>query len=378
MRNDAARTGANDDLFAPSPERAALAQLANGPVDERRILIKAAYGKQQGKMKIHPRSANGKLMGVVEYSEDEKRKLPAHMIVTTETHVWIEDDFELDLTDEKDAVTWGWLQHCQGDIAHSRDEAQASPDCAFFVQNDEKDTRERLTRTRLTKKALDYIYNEGSQTRLVEVCRLLGSRMESAKPLDIEEYLVSVAEKTPKRIVDAFEDKNARVKLFLFRAVDKSSVEVNPAGIYKYGEITMGISEEHAIEWLKNPENASLVTHIRAEVYPEYFQNSVPDAAFDPRHFAKKYTQPEAPAQPQAPSVPSASDFGGEEEDLTDFGGDADIDAQLSAQASAATDNAKAPVAPGAPVLTPAQKGVQTKKEREAAAKAAGNNNSAK
>jgi hypothetical protein len=277
-------------------------KLANDVTNGGKILIKAVYGKQQGRMKVHPRGTrSGQLLGVKRLSPEQMRN--EAYPVTGESFIWLEDDLELDLRTPQDAVTWDWLQHCTEDLALSYEAAQASPDCFFFVKNDQKEAEQRVSFARLKKQALDIIFEQASATRRVEICRLLGQRMEDMPAFEVEEYLISVGEKNPQRIISAFTDKNAKTRLFLLKAVDKRIVRIENE-IYKYGGYTLGISEEHAILWLKNPENSDIVDSLKADVFPEYFAAyESDDSQFDFDTIKRGMSEPSdfgAEAKPEA------------------------------------------------------------------------------
>ena len=88
-------------------------------------------------------------------------------------------------------------------------------------------------------RALSYIY-EDSESERIKKCRVLGRNLGNAIPADILDYLVEIAEKTPKRIIELYEGEDWKMHLFILDAVDRGVIRRSD-GIYKYDD---KISEE--------------------------------------------------------------------------------------------------------------------------------------
>jgi hypothetical protein len=116
-------------------------------------------------------------------------------------------------------------------------------------------------------KAFEYI-KEASQTKKVEICRLLGVDATTMNAKDIEDYLGDLADSTPRKVVDAFEDVLVKVKLFLYALVDKKIVTIDQHGVYQWGALILGINEASALTWLQLPANSGYVKRLRDLVYP--------------------------------------------------------------------------------------------------------------
>lgn len=257
-------------------------QIENAPAGENVIVLKAVYGKQQGRLLLQPARdrRTGQLLGVKKLSDEDKRKVPYFVDNTTTRE--ITDGLTLDLSEDIARIDWEWIKHCP-EIALSFDESQSSAHALFYVKNDEKEISERIKKVKLTQKALSLVAEEKSQAQWYSVARLLGNRMDHAKPIEVEEYLYSIAQANPQKLVDAYTDKDAKAKLFLMSLRDKDYVKTI-GGVLRFGETPLGINESQAVEFIKNPMNASIIEIMRRTLYPEYFQNvaRVDPASYDP------------------------------------------------------------------------------------------------
>jgi len=257
-----------------------ISQIENAPVTDKVIVLKATFGKQQGKCLFQPVRKGRVLLGVTEYTEDEKRKVPASHVVTEDTEIWIEDDFRLDLSTKEDAITWEWLKYHEDSIAKSQLDAQHMQDCMFFVKDEDKEIQDSLSKAKLIGIALDIVQNKASSSKRVEICRLMGNRVEAMKPTAVEEFLSSQALREPQKVINAYNDKNYKSKMFLFMAMDKGFITFSNE-VYKYGQITLGISEDQVLQYLKSRDNLAIYEHLKAKIFPDYFgENQLEDDAF--------------------------------------------------------------------------------------------------
>jgi hypothetical protein len=116
-------------------------------------------------------------------------------------------------------------------------------------------------------KAMQYIY-EDSESDRIKKCRVLGRNLSNAIPADILDFLIEIAEKNPKKIIDLYEGEDWKMQLFLLDAVDRHVIR-RVDGIYKYDDKILGGSMEATIIFLRDLRYKALLDSIKRETYPE-------------------------------------------------------------------------------------------------------------
>jgi hypothetical protein len=91
--------------------------------------------------------------------------------------------------------------------------------------------------------------------------------LNTAIPADILDYLIEIAEKTPKKIIDLYEGEDWKMHLFILDAVDRGVIRKSE-GIYKYDDKMLGGSIEATITFLRDIRFKKLVDSIKRETYP--------------------------------------------------------------------------------------------------------------
>jgi hypothetical protein len=220
------------------------------------ITLRAYLGKQQGALIVRPMKSErtGQLMGVPRLSDDERKK--ASYVVTHETERKISDGTVIKLNEPVDEADWGWIKYCP-ELKGSLEECYNDHRSLFYIENVKRDVEIRINARNIKKKAFRLL-EEASFAKQIEICSLLGVDVEHWKPYDIEDYLGDLCETNAKRLLEAFEDEDATVKLFINDAIRKKIVVVDSNNIYKFGSTIMGTDYQSTIDWIKTPANAKL------------------------------------------------------------------------------------------------------------------------
>lgn len=242
-------------------------QLEKGIAGLRKITFRAVLGKTQGKLSVCPArsKSTGRLMGVANLSDDQKKVLP--YVVNEETTIDIFDGFELNLDNEIDSINWEWIKHLP-ELVSSVEISYETPQALFYIENVEKDTEDRIKARKVKTDAFQYL-NQATAAKKVEICRLLGIDADTMKPVDIDDYLGEIADSTPKKIVNAFEDKLIKVKLFLYRLTDMKIITIDSSGVYSWGNKVLGVNEGAVLIWLQLNENAAHIKQLYDLAYPK-------------------------------------------------------------------------------------------------------------
>lgn len=243
-----------------------LEQKENDIVTKKKMTLRAVYGKQQGSLFIQPvtDSRTGRLVGVKNLSEEEKRN--ATRVVEASTTRKIQDGVVVDLSNEIDSIDWNWIKHSPA-IAMSFADAQSSPNALFYVEDLDAETEKKISKKDLVYKAMTHV-KESSAHKKLQASRLLGQDATHFSPLQIDDFLTSIAFENPEKIIKVYEDKNSKTRLFYYQLLDSKLITKERGGIIKYEEITLGINEEQALEWLKTPENRDIVQQLTQTLNP--------------------------------------------------------------------------------------------------------------
>lgn len=136
----------------------------------------------------------------------------------------------------------------------------------LYVERVGEITKAKVYKKQYIYRALSYIYEDAEPER-IKKCRVLGRNLSTAIPADILDYLIEIAEKTPKRIIDLYEGEDWKMHLFILDAIDHGVIR-KAEGIYKYDDKMLGGSIEATITFLRDIRFKKLLDSIKRETYP--------------------------------------------------------------------------------------------------------------
>lgn len=266
-------------------------------MEEGIIILRSVYGKVGQKYFITPcknpqtgrypdcvRSVNSN--GDMILSEKDKEH--GTIVYPTNKVFEIEDGTRFDLSDPWEKAQWECIQYCPL-IAKSRDARDAKGNliidgargeglgqyaarygaAELYVENPEADTHNKISKQRLVYDAQSYIFNDekGAQGRLLRA-KLLGRDMKSAPDNEVLEYLLEVAKKEPKRIINIYTGSDTTLRLLFIEAKEKHVIVIKNK-VYMYGDIALGTTDDAVINFFSKPENKKLLELITRDTYPE-------------------------------------------------------------------------------------------------------------
>jgi len=249
-------------------------------LEQERIIFRALRPKTQQGVRVSPcQDKTGKLytgQGESGYFEDltpdDKKKLA--YVISYDTVYLVEDGKVLKIkSDKTDASNWKWIQR-HPYVVIDREKASSNRDAVFCVENLARDAEVRVSRDRKITMAKAKVY-ETSTTGLILAAKTLNHpKPESFTQEMITDWLIQQAERSPGLVIAALEPKNKAQNnaASLFNELKRRSVVVNYKGIFKFGDetgITLGHSEESAIEYLLNKDNLEMVKAMKAALTEE-------------------------------------------------------------------------------------------------------------
>lgn len=153
----------------------------------------------------------------------------------------------------------------------------------LYVERPGVESKKRVSRIKLVTKAYTFIEQDTSEHRKV-ICKLLGKSMRNAPDTDIQDYLYQKAEKDPNLIIDIYTSADQALKLLLIDGKQKNIIRTQ-SGVLMYSDTALGVTDEAAILFLKDPKNKAIYDSIVYEVFGDM---ETDDLETKPRESKKK------------------------------------------------------------------------------------------
>lgn len=277
-------------------------EVQDGDLKSNIVVLRSVFGKVGQKYFIQPQrdsrgryadcvkrvDAHGDIILTQAELEKESRGEAAY-IKETEVFV-IEDGKTFDLDDIYDKAIWEAIKNCDmiaPDRFAKNDKGEYLIDgtidpkskrprygaAELYVDRPGFEAQRRVSRRKLIVEASNYIMNDerGYEGRLL-VAKVLGRDMKNQPNADVEDYLLSIAEKTPEKIINCYTGGDMQLRM-LFIDAKENGVIVKKNGLYLYGDnVTLGATDNAVIEWMKTSKNQKTLALIRKDTYPEMFK----------------------------------------------------------------------------------------------------------
>ncbi len=280
-------------------------EVQDGDLKSNIVVLRSVFGKVGQKYYIQPQkdargryadcvkrvNSQGDIILTPEEIENESKGLAAY-IPETELFV-IEDGKAFNLDDVYDRAVWEAIKNCdliapdrfakneKGDylIDGTVDPRSKRPrygTAELYVDRPGFEAQRRVTRRKLIVEASNYIMNDerGYEGRLL-VAKVLGRDMKNQPNADVEDYLLSIAEKTPEKIINCYTGGDIQLRMLFIEAREKGVI-LKKDGLFVYGEdgkVALGATDNAVVEWMKLSRNAKTLALIRKDTYPDMFED---------------------------------------------------------------------------------------------------------
>lgn len=269
----------------------------NGDIRSNIIVLRSVFGKVGQKYYIQPQknsrgryadcvrrvNSQGDIILTPEEIEKESKGEAAYI---PETSLFvIEDGKTFNLDDVYDRAVWESIKHCSliAPDRYAKDEkgnylidGTIDPKskrprygaAELYVDRPGYEAQLRVTKKKLITEAYNYIINDerGYDGRVLRA-KLLGRNMSNQPNADVEDFLLSVAEKNPEKIIDCYTNGDMSLRLLFIEAREKGII-TKKDGLYVYGDegqTSLGANDSAAIEWMKSSRNSKIVSLIRKD-----------------------------------------------------------------------------------------------------------------
>ena len=280
-------------------------EVQDGDLKSNIVVLRSVFGKVGQKYYIQPQkdsrgryadcvkrvNSQGDIILTPEEIEKESKGLAAY-IPETELFV-IEDGKTFNLDDAYEKAVWEAIKNCdliapdrfakndKGDylIDGTVDPRSKRPrygTAELYVDRPGFEAQRRVTRRKLIVEASNYIMNDerGYEGRLL-VAKVLGRDMKNQPNADVEDYLLSIAEKTPEKIINCYTGGDIQLRMLFIEAREKGVI-LKKDGLFVYGEdgkVALGATDNAVVEWMKSSRNAKTLALIRKDTYPDMFED---------------------------------------------------------------------------------------------------------
>lgn len=273
-------------------------EIRNGDIKSNIVVLRSVWGKNGQKYYIQPqknskgqypdcvRKVNSQGDMILKPGEDPEYLIPEDRMFT------IQDGTTFNLDDPYQEAEWKAIENCfliapsrfakdsfgnylidgTVDSVTNTDFGKRSRygRAELYIERPGLESQRKLTRAKLELKATNFIYQYGYEDWLT-FAKVLGKNMENQPAPDVEYFLVSVAKKTPEKIIDICSGGDLANRVLFITAKEKGIIRKRN-GMYIYGEdgdLILGASEEAVIDWMKQPKNKKTLELIRKDSYPE-------------------------------------------------------------------------------------------------------------
>lgn len=273
-------------------------EIRNGDLKSNIVVLRSVWGKRGQKYYIQPqKNSKGQYPDCVRKVNSDGDMILKHgdnpdFLIPEDRIFTLQDGTTFNLNDPYQAIEWQAIENCFL-IAPSRFAKDSSgnylidgtPDIVsnsnygaksrygraeLYVERPGLEAEQKVTRAKLEVQAVNYIYQYGYEDWLT-FAKVLGRNMENQPVPDVEFFLISVAKKTPEKIIEICSGGDLANRV-LFITAKENGVIRKKNGMYMYGEdgdLILGASEEAVIDWMRQPKNKKTLELIRKDAYPD-------------------------------------------------------------------------------------------------------------
>ena len=263
------------------------------------IVLRSVYGKVGIKYYIQPcKDKQGRLPSCVRSVDsrgdiilkDAERNSDEVFIKENETFV-IEDGTTFNLDDKYDKAKWEAIKNCpliaperfakvdngnyliDGTLGWNSKKPRYGI-AELYIDRPGYESAQRVSKKKKIHNAATFIIDDerGAEGRLL-IARLLGKNMSNMPDADVEDYLLSIAEKTPDKIIDLYTGNDTTLRLLFIEAKDKKVIYIKNK-LYLYADnIVLGATDDAVLTWMKDPKNSKTLELIKKDTYPDVYPN---------------------------------------------------------------------------------------------------------
>lgn len=204
----------------------------------------------------------------------------------------LEDGKTFNLDDEYQAAEWEAIKYCPL-IAPDRYAKDANGNllidgtvgwkntrprygvAELYIERPGYEAVQKVSKKRKIHNAVSFILDDpkGAEGRVL-IARLLGKHMTNIPDADVEDYLLTIAEKDPDKIINLYTGDDITLRLLFVEAKDKKVIYIKNK-VYLYGDnIVLGATDDAVIAWMQDSKNKKVLELIKRDTYPDLYADS--------------------------------------------------------------------------------------------------------
>lgn len=163
----------------------------------------------------------------------------------------------------------------------------------FYIERVGEQEKVKNKKKELLIEASQHVYNDSQNGRLTK-CKLLNKNMDNAHPEEVTAFLYDQAERFPEKIINLYTGSDSAIRLLFIDALGRNVI-VKRNGVFMYGDlITLGMTDDAVINYLRSANNDKIVASIKKETYPELEITNPKAAEMKAKKEAAAKAKPEA------------------------------------------------------------------------------------
>lgn len=249
---------------------------------------------------VRPVNSNGDMI----LSEDDVKAQSSGKTIFIPQNKMIEFESgrEFDMNKPMDRAIWEAIEHCPL-IAMSRSQRDANGNfvidgdekrygvAELYVENPAMESNRAVSAERKMFDAKKLIFEdprEDEGRRMM--CKIIGRDMTGATDDDVTEYLLKIAAKVPDKIISLYTGDDLSLRILFVEAREKGVIKIkNKAYVYgDEGQFILGMTDDAAISWMRNPSNNRVLSMIKQDTNPEIYSELKEGGKRDNRKNDKK------------------------------------------------------------------------------------------
>lgn len=142
----------------------------------------------------------------------------------------------------------------------------------LYIERPGEETKSKNSKRKIITHAHNFVFEDSKEGQITK-CKLLGKDMRNAYPSDIEDFLLNYADKYPQKIIDLYTGSDTELRMLFIDSLNKGVI-IQKNGIYMYGDrISMGITDDAVIVWMKQKDNHKFIDLLKKDTYPELYSS---------------------------------------------------------------------------------------------------------
>ena len=264
------------------------------------IILRSVYGKVGQKYYIQPCKdpKTGRLPDCVKKVNsqgdmiltDAERNSGKYYVKETDVFT-IQDGTTFNLDDDIEKAQWESIKNCpliapdryakdsNGNLLIDGTVGWNNPKPRYgiaelYIERPGYEAAQKVSRKKLIHNAASYIINDprGAEGRVL-IAKLLGKHMSNIPDADVTDYLLTISEKDPNKIIGLYTGSVTTLRLLFIEAKDKHVIRLKNKLFIYADNIVLGATDDAVITWMKDAKNKKVLELIKKDTYPDLYED---------------------------------------------------------------------------------------------------------